>query len=55
MKCDQYWPEKVNSKTKFQNMQIKFVSDEKVVGDDGETSNNLIHRKFQITNMNAGN
>ena len=55
VKCEQYWPAKVNAKTKFQKMQIKFVSEDKVVGDDGETSDDLIHRNFQVTNMNAGN
>ena len=54
VKCEQYWPAKVNSKTKFQKMQIKFVSEDKVVGDDGEISNDLIRRNFQVTNMNAG-
>ena len=55
VKCEQYWPEKVNSKVKFQKMQIKYASEEQVVGNDGEISNDLIHRNFQVTDMNAGN
>ena len=54
MKCEQYWPSKVNAKTKFEQMQIKFLSEGDVTGDDGESSKDLIHRKFEVTNMNAG-
>ena len=55
VKCEQYWPAKVNTKTKFEQMQIKFVAEEGVVTEDGETSNDLILRRFEVTNMNAGN
>ena len=42
--------------TQFENMQIKFMAEGGVEqSDDQEPVNDLIHRKFEVTNLTSGN
>ena len=54
-KCEQYWPEKEKEVKAFDNMSINFVSESKLESEGNQTVHDLIHRKFELTNMTSGN
>jgi hypothetical protein len=55
-KCEQYWPSKVDDMHQFEHMQMKFLAEGGVEpSDNQEPVKDLIHRRFEVTNLTSGN
>ena len=51
-KCEQYWPSKVGDMHQFEHMQMKYLAEG---GVEQNANQDLIHRQFEVTNLNSGN
>ena len=54
-KCEQYWPDEVDTSKEFEQMSVKFVAESKVESQSGQKLNDLIHRTLEVTNVKSGN
>ena len=54
-KCEQYWPDAVDTSKEFEQMSVKFVAESKVESQSGQKLNDLIHRTLEVTNVKSGN
>ena len=54
-KCEQYWPDAVDTSKDFEQMSVKFVAESKVQSQSGQKLNDLIHRTLEVTNVKSGN
>ena len=54
-KCEQYWPKEKSDVANFEYMSINFIEESNLEDENNQTVKDLIHRSFEVTNLNSGN